>query len=445
MEKTLTKKLGLKEGISFVVGMVIGSGVFFKATTVFKSSNNVTTGILAWILGGIITICAGLTIAEIASAIPKTGGLFVYLKELYGEKIGFLFGWVQVTISSPGTVAACAIILIDQLSSLLPIGHTYIKIFAVTLIFCLAFVNIFASKAVGKMQILVTIGKLIPLLLIIGFALFKNNSLRSVATVSIAHTTVSGFGSALLATLWAYDGWIGVATLAGEIDNPRKNVPRAILIGLSIVISVYVLFNFALSRVLPFEMLIASEKVAEDAATVLFGDIASTFIALGILVSVFGALNGEYMAGSRVPYAMAENNLFPFKDKLTKVYGKDVIPIYSLIVSSTMGIMYIVTGSFEMLTELVIFSLWIFFLLGIFGVFILRNKRPDLQGTYKVPFYPIVPLIGLIGGGFVLVNTLITSPTNAITGVIITLLGFPVYFMVKRKEKVVKIKNKILF
>lgn len=441
MSKELTKKLGLKEGISFVVGMVIGSGVFFKASTVFKNSGTVEMGILAWILGGVITICAGLTIAEIASAIPKTGGLFVYLKEIYGEKVGFLFGWVQVTISSPGTVAACAIILIDQMASLLSINRIYIKIFAVALIFFLAIINIFASKAVGKMQILVTIGKLIPLFLIIVFAFLRSKIETS--SMSLVPFNASGFGSALLATLWAYDGWIGVATLSGEIKEPRKNVPKSIFIGLAIVIVVYVLFSYSLSRILPFNVLAMSEKVAEDGARVLFGDIASDFISIGILISVFGALNGEYMAGSRIPYAMADNGLFPFKEKLTKVYGKDVIPVYSLLVSSTIGIAYIITGSFEMLTELVIFSLWIFFLLGIFGVFILRKKYPEKQGSYKVPLYPVVPLIGLIGGGFVVINTVVTSPVNAITSVIITLLGLPVYYMIKKKEREVEGKKKL--
>lgn len=433
MSNKLTQKFGLKEGISFVVGMVIGSGVFFKASTVFKDAGSVKLGILAWVLGGIITICAGLTIAEIASTIPKTGGLFVYLKEIYGEKIGFLFGWVQVTISSPGIVAACSIILIDQLGNLIPIHKTYIKLFAIALIFFLAFMNIFASKAVGKMQFLVTIGKLIPLFLIIGFSFFYSSNHET--HVAVNSFSVNGFGSALLSTLWAYDGWIGVTTLAGEIHNPRKNVPKAIFIGLTVVICVYVLFSFALSKVLPFDTLISSTKVAEDAANLLFGNISSIFISLGILVSVFGALNGEYMAGSRVPYAMAENNIFPFKERLTKVYGKDVVPIYSLFVSSTIGIAYIITGSFETLSELVIFSLWIFFLLGVAGIFILRKKFPNANSGYKVPLYPIVPMIALIGGGYVLINTLITSPVNALTGIFITLLGLPVYYMVKFKEK----------
>lgn len=433
MANTLRQKFGLKEGISFVVGMVIGSGVFFKASSVFKDAGSVKLGILAWILGGIITICAGLTIAEIASAIPKTGGLFVYLKELYGEKIGFLFGWVQVTISSPGVVAACSIILIDQLGNLIPIHKTYIKLFAIMIVFFLAFMNIFASKAVGKMQLLVTIGKLIPLFLIIGFSFSYSNG--HATTVHQEGFNISNFGSALLGTLWAYDGWIGATTLAGEIHNPKKNVPKAIFIGLSVVICVYTLFAYALSSVLPFEHLISSVKVAEDAAAALFGNISSTFISIGIFISVFGALNGEYMAGSRVPYAMAENNIFPFKERLTKVYGKDVIPIYSLFFSSTLGITYIITGSFETLTELVIFSLWMFFMLGVAGVFILRKKYPDNEGGYKVPFYPIVPIIALIGGGFVLINTLITSPVNALTGIGITLLGLPVYYIVKLKER----------
>lgn len=415
--------------------MVIGSGIFFKPAIVFKNAGSPMLGILAWLVGGLITIASGLTIAEIAAAIPKTGGIFVYIKELYGEKLAFLLGWVQSIVYIPGSAAALSIILSIQITSFIPLTAIEQKVLAIVFIIFIMILNIISTKLVSKMQGIISIAKLIPIIAIIALGFIKGTAKGDILNIS-SSGTVSGFGAALLGTLWAYDGWISVGNMAGELKNPKKDLPRSIIIGLGTTIVVYVLINLALINIIPMGAIITSEKPASDAAVVLLGSTGAKIISAGILISIFGALNGYLMTGVRIPLAMSQDRSIPFSKYFSKVHEKSGTPVNAFIFETVLACLYVLSGSFNVLTDLVMFILWLFFTMAVAGIFVLRTRFKHLDRPYKVPLYPLVPLIGIIGSGYIIISTLITNTFYALCGIGITLLGLPVYSYIKKKNKV---------
>ncbi|APH18842.1 APC family permease [Clostridium botulinum] len=434
-EENLQKNLGLFDAIAIVIGMVIGSGIFFKPAIVFKNAGSPMLGILAWLAGGVITIASGLTVAEIAAAIPKTGGIFVYIKELYGEKFAFLLGWVQSIVYIPGSAAALSIILSIQITSFIPLTAIEQKVLAIAFIIFIMILNIISTKLVSKMQGVISIAKLIPIIAIIALGFIKGTAKGDILNIS-SSSTVSGFGAALLGTLWAYDGWISVGNMAGELKNPKKDLPRSIIIGLGTTIVVYVLINLALINIMPMSAIIASEKPASDAAVVLLGSTGAKIISAGILISIFGALNGYLMTGVRIPLAMSQDRSIPFSKYFSKVHQKSGTPVNAFIFETVLACLYVLSGSFNVLTDLVMFVLWLFFTMAVAGIFVLRTKFKHLDRPYKVPLYPLVPLIGIIGSSYIIISTLITNTFYALCGIGITLLGLPVYSYIKKQNKV---------
>ncbi|PIH00658.1 APC family permease [Clostridium combesii] len=434
-EENLQKNLGLFDAIAIVIGMVIGSGIFFKPAIVFKNAGSPMLGILAWLAGGVITIASGLTVAEIAAAIPKTGGIFVYIKELYGEKFAFLLGWVQSIVYIPGSAAALSIILSIQITSFIPLTVIEQKVLAIAFIIFIMILNIISTKLVSKMQGVISIAKLIPIIAIIALGFIKGTAKGDILNIS-SSSTVSGFGAALLGTLWAYDGWISVGNMAGELKNPKKDLPRSIIIGLGTTIVVYVLINLALINIMPMGAIITSEKPASDAAVVLLGSTGAKIISAGILISIFGALNGYLMTGVRIPLAMSQDRSIPFSKYFSKVHQKSGTPVNAFIFETVLACLYVLSGSFNVLTDLVMFVLWLFFTMAVAGIFVLRTKFKHLDRPYKVPLYPLVPLIGIIGSGYIIISTLITNTFYALCGIGITLLGLPVYSYIKKQNKV---------
>lgn len=435
--KGLKKEVGLIEAITIVIGVVIGSGIFFKASSVFANAGTPMLGIMAWVVGGLITIASALTVAEIAGAIPKTGGVFAYLKELYGEKWAFLFGWMQTLIYVPGVAAALSIVFVTQATYFIP-SMTIMaqKILAIFILFFVMGINVLSTKLGSKVQVIATIGKLVPIFVIVIFGLIKGTAHDfAVPAVSSSSVGATGFGAAILGTLWAYDGWINVGNMAGELKNPKKDLPKSIIIGLVATIVVYILINIAIINIMPMTTVIASSKPASDAAVILFGNTGASLIAAGIMVSIFGALNGYLMTGVRIPFAMAQDNIFPFAKFFGTVNEKFETPINAFVFEVIIASLYVLSGSFDTLTNLVVFVMWIFFVMCVAGIFILRSKHKHLERSYRVPFYPVVPLIGIVGGVYILVSTFITDSSNSIYGIVITLLGFPVYLYINKRNK----------
>lgn len=432
----LKREINLIEAITIVIGMVIGSGIFFKATAVFKNTDTPLLGIMAWVVGGLITVASALTVAEVGAAIPKTGGMFVYIKELYGEKWAFLFGWMQTMIYLPGSVAALAIVFATQASYFIPsMTSVQQKILAVFMLLFVMGINILSTKLGSKVQVWSTFGKLIPIFLIIVYGLL-NGTAHDFTAIGAAGASAgaAGFGTAVLATLWAYDGWISVGNMAGELKNPKSDLPKAIIMGLSLVVAVYILINAAIINVIPVSKVIASVKPASDAAVTLFGGLGADIIAAGIMISIFGALNGYLMTGVRVPFAMAREKLFPFPEVFGKVNKKFETPINIFIFEVILASLYVMSGSFDTLTDLAVFVMWIFFIMCVAGVFILRRKHKNLERPYKVPLYPFIPLLGIVGGLYIIISTMITDTSNALYGIVVTLIGLPIYSYISRKK-----------
>jgi APA family basic amino acid/polyamine antiporter len=434
----LKKTLGFAAALSTVVGMVIGSGVFFKPYAMYNATGGAPgVAMLAWIIGGIITIAAGLTAAEVGAAIPRTGGMVAYLEDMYGKKWGFLTGWMQTVIYFPGVNAALAVIFSTQVCVLLGFGtdNMTVKVgIAIATICLLAFLNTLGSKTGGAIQTVSTACKLIPLILIIIFGFIKGegNPVMS-PMVGEGFTFATALGQALMATLFAYDGWIGVGAIAGEMKNPGKDLPRALVGGLSLVMAVYLIINIAYLWVLPADQLMLTETPAAAVATAIFGPMGGKLIAVGILISVFGTLNGYALTSPRVPYVLATEKMLPGSNWLSKL-NKNGVPANATWMIVVLSSIYALSGKFDLLTDFTVFVVWLFYIMTFVGAMKLRKTQPDLPRPYKIPLYPITPLVAILGGSYVVVNTLITQPKNAILGLGITLLGLPLYSYMKKKN-----------
>ena len=438
--KELQKTLGFSAALSTVVGMVIGAGVFFKPQAIYLATNGAPgLGILAWVIAGVITIAAGLTAAEVSAAIPKTGGMMIYIKEIYGEKLGFLTGWMQTVLFFPATAAALGVIFAQQAANLVGQNENNMKFVlpvAIFIIVFLAILNTIGSKLGGTIQTVSTICKLIPLVAIIIFGFIKGSGSNPIATPLIGDGLSIGavLGQVLIAALFAYDGWINVGSLAGEMKNPSKDLPKAIVGGLSLVMAVYVVINLAYLWVVPANEMAKVSAPAALVAQKIFGDMGGKIVTIGILISVFGGLNGYLLTGSRVSYALACEGKLPGSKLLAKL-NKSGAPANATLLIALIASLYALSGKFDTLTSLTIFTIWIFYVLTFVGLIKLRKEKPNLERPYKVPLYPIIPLISIFGGLFVIISQLITNTLLSVGGLVVTAIGLPIYIIMSNKEK----------
>ena len=444
--KQLQKSLGIVAALSTVVGMVIGGGVFFKPQAVYTLTGGAPgLGILAWIIAGIMTITAGLTAAEISAAIPKTGGMMVYIEEIYGKKLGFLTGWMQTVLFFPATAAAIAV-MFGQQAALLLNNSSLVMPMSIGVILLIGILNTFGSKTSGAIQTVSTVCKLIPLGLIIVFGFIKGSGDNPIMNPLVAEgiRPMGIIGQLLVAILFAYDGWINVGALAGEMKNPGKDLPKAIIGGLSIVMAINVVINLAYLWVLPASELAQYASPASIVAEKIFGPVGGKLINVGILVSVFGCLNGYLLTGPRIPYTLANQKLLPATfGKL----NKNGVPANATLFMVVLSVIYALSGQFNLLSDLSMFAIWAFYTLTFIGVIKLRKTQPDLKRPYKVPFYPVIPIISICSGLFVVIDQLflagMKSSMISLGGVIVTLIGLPVYaVMTKKKPELEEEENK---
>ncbi|ANK60108.1 APC family permease [Loigolactobacillus backii] len=426
----LKRDIGLFPALATVMGTVIGGGVFFKAASVVSATKSANLTLFVWLLGGIITICAGLTVAELATALPQTGGAVKYIEYTYGKPWAFLLGWAQMLIYFPANVAALSIIFSTQLLNLFAIDHFWLIPIAILCGTSLTLVNLLGARFGGALQVVTLIFKLIPIALIVLFGFLAKNPVHFslIPLTSGGHTSfAAALSSGLLATMFAYDGWLNVGTVAGELKNPQRDLPRAIILGLALITLIYVLINAVFLRTLPVAQIAGNLNTAADAAIRIFGNFGGKLVTLGILISVYGAINGYTMTGMRVPFALAYENQLPFSKQLKRL-SKTKVPYVAGLFELAIAIIMMLVGSFDLLTDMLVFVIWIFSTMIFIAVFILRHRDPKLARPYKVPFYPIVPLVALLGGLFILIETLLTKPLLAVIGISITLLGLPVYY-----------------
>ncbi|WP_318508952.1 APC family permease [Bacillus sp. T3] len=434
-EAHLKKNIGFAVATSLVVGTVIGSGIFMKPGVVISATGNSTLALWAWVIGGIITLASGLTIAEVSVRIPKTGGLYAYIEEVYGKMWGFLCGWVQTLIYGPAIMGALSLYfgsLVAGIFNLTESSHIIIGI--VTLLF-LVFMNLLGTQYGGLIQTVSTIGKLIPIVLIATFGIFQGDI--QILNMESGDSRSFSMGAAVLATLWAYDGWMNVGYMAGEMKNPSKTLPTAIITGIGVVILSYITVNIAMLHVLPASKIVElGPNAASTAASILFGDVGGNILTIGILVSIFGCLNGKILTFPRIPFAMAKNGLLPASKTLAKIHPKYQTPVMATILQLVIAVILMLLGSADRLSDIAIFAVFSFYGLAFLAVFILRKKTVGEVGLYRVPFFPITPIVAIIGAFYILGSTIMNTPNDAFLSIGIALIGLPVFaFLTKGKEK----------
>ncbi len=435
MKSELKRHLGLTGAVLLILDNVIGAGVFFKPYVIYNATGGAPGGgILSWILGGVITLFSALTFAEIATIFPDTGGMMNYLTSVYNEKIGFLAGYTQIIIFYPAFIAGYAVRISAELSEYF--SEEFILPLAISFVIILLCLNC-KGKNILKSQALFTISKIILLALFIfgGFIKGKGNGSVIIPLVSEDKNILTSLSATLLAVLFTFEGWANIGAISGEIKNPKKHLPKAIIIGVTLIIILYVIINISYLNVVSANELMASTSPATTVALKIFGPTGKMLVKLGIILCVTGAANAFLITGSRVLYALSINKLFPLS-RTWLFLNENSVPSNSMCFIGILACIYIFFGSFDSLTDLATFSSWIFYTMTFLAVIILRKKKPNLKRNYKVPLYPFIPLIAILSGIYVLINQLFFSGLKArilaFFSIGITLSGLPLYFYGKK-------------
>ncbi len=444
MSKELVRGLSLVDAASIVVGSIIGTGVFLKTSTMSSLVGSPGMVILIWIVAGLLSLAGALAYAELGSLMPSAGGEYVYLKEGYGDLWAFLYGWMRFWIGSPGSIAAYAVGAMTFLSGavdLTPIGGKPAA--AVIVIIFFSALNCLSVAFGGRLNSIMTGLKLMMIIgLSLGIFFFtKEGSFSHFSDKTISSNGFAGwaaFGSATLAALWAYDGWNNLPMVAGEIKNPQRNIPLSLGLGMVMILAIYCVANIAYFYALPFiEILNANSDafpdalpVATKAAMTFLGQSGITILSAAFVFSALGAMNGSIMTGARVPYAMAKDGLF-FR-QLANVNEASLVPVFSIIVQGAVSILLALSGTFDQLTNYVVFSAWIFYAMVTGVVFVLRKKMPDAVRPYKTLGYPVVPIIFIILAILLLINTVVESPKESLIGLAFITAGVPFFFIFKK-------------
>ncbi len=445
----LKRVLGPWAAASIVVGTVIGSGIFLVPKTMIQRVGSVEAVFAVWIAGGLLSLAGALSYAELAAALPEAGGEYAFLREAYGPIWGFLYSWTQMWVAKSGSIATLATgfflyltIFFEPLKGVfytvpLPIGPNggpleiqYGQLFAIVLILCLGWLNYFGVKVGGNVQVAVTVIKvaLIGAIILAGF-LFGHA--HAPDTAAVAPLTFSGFIAALVAALWAYDGWNNVSMVSSEIKDPQKNLPRALIGGTLCVVAIYMLANAAYFHVMSPTEVAGSTRVAAEMMRKIFHDPGASAVSIAAMISIFAALNGSILSGARVPYAAARDGLF--FSSVARVHPIHHTPSVSIIVLSLWSCLLVLSGKYDDLFNLVIFASWILYGMTAAAVLVLRKKQPNLLRPYRTLGYPVVPVLFILGAGILLVTTAVERPRESAMGIGLILAGVPFYAYWKRQ------------
>ncbi|MEP6925605.1 MAG: amino acid permease [Pyrinomonadaceae bacterium] len=485
---SLVRGLGLVAAISIIISNVIGTGVFLKARVMTCNVGSPNYVILVWIAAGILSLAGALTYAELAAMMPQAGGTYNFLRKAYGNMASFLFGWMQIFIAKAGSQAAVAVafaIFLNDLAgkklgltllkaqipffeiqmewpiqfpfftfspTILDYELTTLQMIAVGLIVAVTVLNCASVSFSGSIATILTFVK-IALILLVGLGAFLladgafgnfagsvgsgtcEGVAANVSYNSADYTLLAGFAAAMLGALWGYDGWDNLTYVAGEVKNPSRNIPIALVGGTALIIVLYVFVNAAYFYVLPPEAVASVSKessVAREVAARFFGASAITLMAFGLMASSFGTLHTSVLTGARIPYAMAQDGMF-FKS-LSKISPKTRVPVRALLAQGVWACILALSGSFDTLTDYVIFGSWIFYALATSSIFVFRIKYPEMERPYKAFGYPVVPVLFLLVATWLLVTTLVNSPLQSLRGIILILIGLPFYFYFMRQN-----------
>ena len=443
----LDRQLGLFDSTMMVVGIVIGSGIFMTTGLMADALPSASLILIVWLLGGLQMLAGALTYAELGAAMPKAGGQYVYLREAYGSLPAFLFGWVAFIAYLTGTNAAIAVAVAEHLGSFYPsisthnivIGFDYFsisggQIFAISLILILSFINylgILFGKWIQNVFTILKIGSILFFALAGLFISTGNHIDFSINPTNMSIGSIlTGMGIALVAVTWTVGGWEYVTFAAGEIKNPKKNLPLALIIGTVVILVLYIMINIAYLKVLPMDSLIGELKVGEATAKSLYGPgIAGAFVVV-VIISMFGSLNGNILVGPRISYAMAKDELF--FSKAADVHPKFHTPGNAIMIQGFWAAVLVLSGTFEEIITLVVFVNFMMWIAASSTVFVLRKKQPELERPYKVWGYPYVPAFFILFSSAIMINTFFESPQQSLMGIGLTLLGIPAYLYWKK-------------
>ncbi|MBW3629339.1 MAG: amino acid permease [Gemmatimonadetes bacterium] len=429
----LPRRLGIWSAAAVLVGSTIGSGIFRVPSTVAGDVGTVGAMALLWVLGGLVALFGALTIAELAVLFPRSGGIYVFLREAYGPLPAFLFGWTELLVIRPSALGAIAMLFAEYVQEFVPISERGVRLVAAGAILLLAAANARSVTWGAAVQNVSTAAKVLALsgLAVLAFAL-GDGSRGALGTGEFDLTPISwgGFGVALIAVMWAYDGWADLTFVAGEVRDPARTLPRALLGGTAAIIAIYLFVNAAYLYVLPVAEMAGRPLVAADAARKIFGEPGAAVVAAMVMTSAFGALNGAMMTGPRVFFAMAEDGLF-FR-QIAAVHPVYRTPWAAIVLAALLGIGYVSIRTFEQLADAFILGIWPFYAMAVGAVFLLRRKRPDLPRPYRTVGYPVVPLVFLAASVLMLLNAAVEQPVSTLTGFAIILLGVPVFFLWRR-------------
>ena len=435
----LPRVLGLWDFMAIVIGGVIGSGIFLVPKSIATVLPSPLLMLSVWVFGGLLSFFGALVFAELGAAMPEAGGMYVFLREAYGPLLSFLFGWTLFLVIDSGAIATLTVAFASRyLPYFFKMSPLVIKTVSVAFIVFLAAVNIAGARAGANLQNVLTIIKTAALVIVSGiiFVFGKGSASNFVSPApDLGSPGILGaFGIGLVAVLWAYKGWESSTYSAGEVKKPERNIPLGILLGTLVIIVVYVLVNLAYLYVLPVGEIAKSDRIASDALKLVTGPVGGSLIALVILFSIMGAANQNILCSPRVYFAMARDGLF-FK-RIADAHPKYLTPYVSIVAISVWSIILsLFFGTFEQLFTYVIFGQWIFFGLTVAAVIILRKKRPNMPRPYRTWGYPFTPIFFILAALFISLNSLINEFRNAIIGLIIILLGVPVYFYWKNKKR----------
>lgn len=449
----LRRALGLWGASAIVVGTVIGSGIFLVPKSMVLRVGTPEMVFAVWIFGGLLSLFGALSYAEVAAALPQAGGEYVYLREAYGPFWGFIYGWTQTWVAKSASIATLATAFflylshfypgLDQVMTSIPLpigpggGPLEIRsgqILAMGVIMGLAWLNYFGVRVGGGVQVGVTVIKVLCIVAIVLLGVFGGAGSTSNFQTSVpAAGGIAGFFAALVASLWAYDGWNNVSMVASEVKNPQRNLPIALIGGTLLVMAAYLGANFAYFYVLSAPEVAGSDRVAGAMMGAVLGPGGASAVSIAAMISIFAALNGSILAGSRIPYALARDGFFfrPY----AKVHERHRTPGTSVLLLSAWSAVLVLSGRYEELFTMVIFPSWILYGMAAASVIVLRHKRPDLERPYRTLGYPLVPGLFVCVAAMLTLSTLWTSPRESLIGLTIIALGIP-FFMYWRKHNI---------
>jgi len=431
----LRRAIGLPHATAMVAGTIIGASIFVQPSEITGQVPSVVGVFLVWLVAGVLTFFGALVCAELASIFTQSGGVYVYLKEAYSPGVGFLWGWGMFWSIHSGIIAAIAVIFARYLGFFIPLGNRGIKAAAIAAIFGISVINYFGVKQGSMVQTLFTLGKVVAIVFIVimGFSLGSRIP-DHYAAQSIADNGISlnHFFLALVAGLFAFGGWHMVTYSSEETVDPRKTIPRALMLGTIIVTLCYIALNAVYMYVLPLDVVASSTRIAADTADALLGYGGGSVMSSLVIFSTFGALSGIVLCGPRVYYAMAKDGLL-FR-WLGEVHPRYLTPHRAIVIQAVWSAILVATGTYKELFTRVVYTEWIFFAFMAFGLFLLR-RRPNIIRQYKIWGYPVVPAVFIISSLAIVANQVISDPRESVIGLSIIFAGIPVYLLWIKKNK----------